>query len=149
MLLTALSNYLQNQPAPNASSAEAPTVAATEKEQKASESPWDYRFSDRAILVDAVAAEFDVTALNEQQTQRFQERLQQYGLLQGLNLNALAIINTARADGSQQDINALALVDRAVAEFDQNGTPYPQRQQTKQLQTLLHNLASARPAKAA
>ncbi|MBE0482721.1 MAG: hypothetical protein IBX52_04385 [Bacterioplanes sp.] len=148
MLLTALSNYLQHQPASTSASAEAAPTAAIDA-VGANESPWDYRFSDRAILVNAVAAEFDVTTLNEQQTQRFQERLQQYGLLQGLNLNALAIINTARAETPQQDINALALVDQAVAEFDQNGTPYPQRQQTKQLQTLLHNLASARPAKAA
>lgn len=149
MLLTALSNYLQNQPTSTSASAETSPTAAVEKEKNASEAPWDYQFSNRAILVNAVAAEFDVTALDEQQTLRFQERLQQYGLLQGLNLNALAIINTARADGSHQDIDALALVDRAVAEFDQNNTPYPQRQQAKQLQTLLHNLASARPAQAA
>lgn len=149
MLLTALSNYLQHQPASTSASAEAAPTAALDTDKSANEAPWDYRFSNRAILVNAVAAEFDVTALNEQQTQRFQERLQQYGLLQGLNLNALAIIHTARVEQPEQDINALALVDKAVAEFDQNGTPYPQRQQTKQLQTLLHNLASARPAKAA
>lgn len=151
MLLSALSNYLQNQPASSdvsagaalAAPAPAPAPAATEETPQG---PSLYEVSDRAVMVSAVATDFDVTALRAGDLGRFQTRLQEFGLLQGQNLNALGIIHTARAGLTEDDtINAMALVDQARTDADNTGASYTQRQQLSRLHTLFSNLASARP----
>lgn len=151
MLLSALSNYLQNQPTSSDVSAGAAREAAmapvaAPAPEETPQGPSLYEVSDRAVMVSAVATDFDVTALRAGDLGRFQTRLQEFGLLQGQNLNALGLIHTARA-GLDEDatIDAMALVDQARTDADNSGASYTQRQQISRLHTLFSNLASARP----
>jgi hypothetical protein len=151
MLLNALTNYLQNQPATTdvaAGAAQAPSAAdpVKEKDPAADSGPSLYEVSDRAVMVSAVAADFDVTALKAGELGSFQSRLQEFGLLQGAGLNALGMVHTARAGLSDSDtINAMALIDDARSTAVSEGASYTRKQQINQLHTLFSNLASARP----
>tara|TARA_R110001583_G_scaffold44482_1_gene141087 strand:- start:1666 stop:2142 length:477 start_codon:yes stop_codon:yes gene_type:complete len=152
MLLSALSNYLQHQHASTATNADndATKVDAISnintKAADDSASPAAYVPSNRAVLVSAVASEFNVQALPVNEVGGFQARLQQYGLLNGQALNALALVNTAREGLAENDtIDALGIIDLAKTQFDELGASYSQRKQVSQLHTLFSNLASARP----
>jgi hypothetical protein len=152
MLLSALSNYLQHQHASTATNADTDAVkvdAVSSTDTKATEdkaSPAAYVPSDRAVLVSAVASEFNIQALPVNEVGGFQARLQQYGLLSDQALNALALVNTAREGLAEDDtIDALGIIDQAKTKFDELGASYSQRKQVSQLHTLFSNLASARP----
>ena len=152
MLLSALSNYLQHQHASTAAHSDndaAQISSVTSVETKAAEdsaTPAAYIPSERAVLVSAVASEFNVQALPVNEVGGFQARLQQYGLLSGQALNALALVNTAREGLAENDtIDALNIIDQARTKFDELGASYSQRKQVSQLHTLFSNLASARP----
>jgi len=151
MLLNALTNYLQNQPPPSELPATAAPAAAPDaaKETQQDTGPTLYEVSDRAVMVSAVAAEFDITALNASDLSRFQNRLQEFGLIDSKGINALSLVHTARLNMNEGDetapINAKAIVDEAFELAAQPGTTYSQRQQIHQLHTLFSNLDSARP----
>ncbi|ASP40748.1 hypothetical protein CHH28_19655 [Bacterioplanes sanyensis] len=142
MQLGALTSYLQNQPTSSPLAPTASDATQTNEELK----PEDYRFSTRAIMVSAVASEFNVEALPKQQLADFQLRLQQYGLLQGQALNSMAIISADNSDtgNSEATINALQRVSDAREQFEQNQTPFSERQRINYLHNLLQNMKSAR-----
>ena len=100
MLLNALSNYLSNQPlnTENGASAVAPAAPAKESEKEIAADLKDlYKVSDRAVLISAVASEFDVTDLSPEDIGRMQTRLQEYGLLSGRELNGMQYLFQAGA----------------------------------------------------
>jgi len=149
-MISALTNYLQNQPLPlsEGTGSAADIQASQAVTDSSADSPENalYAPSQRALMVSAVATDFDVTALSASDTSGLQQRLQQYGLVSGQDLNAFAVINTARAELSEEDtINAVALLDDAVDQFAVKGVAYSERQQVSKLHTLIHNIASARP----
>ncbi len=152
MLLSALSNYLQQQHTSTSANADNNTAkvdATGDINSKATDDSAPlaaYVPSDRAVLVSAVASEFNIQALLVNEVSGFQARLQQYGLLSGQALNALAFVNTARKGLAENDtIDALGIIDQARTQFDELGASYSQRKQVSQLHTLFSNLASARP----
>ncbi len=100
MLLNALSNYLSNQPlsTENGAAAVAPATPAKEPEKEIAADLKDlYKVSDRAVLISAVASEFDVTDLSPDDIGRMQTRLQEYGLLTGRELNGMQYLFQAGA----------------------------------------------------
>ena len=96
-------------------------------------------------MVSAVASDFDVRSLPAGEVGEFQNRLQQYGLIAGRDLNAFALINTARAElDNSAELDTVAILDEARQQFGERGTAYSERQQINRLHTLIQNLASAR-----
>jgi len=147
-MLSALSHYLQHLPLPNQDSpraAAASGVTAPVAEEPADTSPGAYAPSARAVLVSAVAADFNVRALRGEEVGHLQNKLLQFGLLDGRGLDAFASLNTARADLPEgQRLDAVQTLDDLALQFEERRTPYSERQQIGRLQTLLHNLDSAR-----
>lgn len=145
-MLSALSNYLQNLPLPSSDVAtrETKETRALRSAEPQALLPGDYSPSTRAILVSAVASDFDVQALSGEQVGDLQLTLQQYGLMHGHEFNAFSILNTARSEETDAPLNALNLVKETTTRFDELGTPYSERQRINKLNTLLHNIASAR-----
>jgi len=143
MQLNALSNYLQNQPL--ASGATAETQQASAAEQPENLEPGAYSPSQRAILISAVAAEFDVQQLSQEDVGRMQLKLQQYGLLQSSDISGFAILHNNRAQlESGETMDALAVLESAKQRFETDQVGYSQRVQINRMQTLVENLASAR-----
>lgn len=150
MLLNALTNYLQNQPGPADLNTPAPdTVTSSSEIEKPStdNSPALYEVSNRAVMVSAIAAEFDISELPTQQLDAFQNRLQEFGLIDRSGIGALSLVHTARRDVEEGEtvIDAKAIVDKAYQASSEPGTSYSQRQQIQQLHTLFSNIDSARP----
>lgn len=147
-MLSALSHYLQHLPLPSQDSTRAATEAATATATSSeSQDPalGSYAPSTRAVLVSAVAADFNVRALRAADIGAMQNKLMQFGLTSGRELDAFAALNTARADlTDDQTVDAVAVVDSLVASVDERQASYSERQQLSRLQTLLHNLDSAR-----
>lgn len=141
MQLGALTSYLQNQPTGSTQTPQAVDATAAVEELK----PEDYRLSTKALMVSAIASEFDVEAIPRQQLGQFQQRLQQYGLLHGSGLSAMAVISAAPdSDNAASEVNALERVGQALDQFEHNQTPYSARQRITHLHTLLQNMKSAR-----
>ena len=169
MLLNALTNYLSNQPATDsAASIAAPAAAKKDAESPVAEDLKDlYQVSDRAVLISAVASEFDVTALSQNDLGKLQTRLQEYGLLNGRDLTGMQYLfqagaaqaGAAGADGvaaeiahevsneseAREPLNALAVLENLRNNIAEQGGSFNFRQQIGQLHTLVSNLASARP----
>lgn len=148
-MLNALSHYLQQIPLPSHDAAR--ETAASAEVASASSAANDagsgsYLPSARAVLVSAVAADFDVRALQGDDVSALQQKLQQYGLVSGRDLNAFAVIHTARTElGDSGSLDAVSLLDDVTRQFGELNTPYSERQQISRLHTLVHNLDSARP----
>lgn len=152
MLLNALTNYLQNQPGPaelkNTAAEEASAPTSDAEKPTSSAGPALYEVSNRAVMVSAVAAEFNISELPTAQLDAFQNRLEEFGLIDRNGINAISLVHTARRDISEGDnnaINAKAIIDKAYKESSEPGTSYSQRQQIQQLHTLFSNIDSARP----
>lgn len=150
MLLNALTNYLQNQPASadvqSAATQAVKTTDSTPSDNKDDPSLGLYTVSDRAVMVSAVAAEFDVRALKPEEFGAFQNRLQEFGLLDREGIQALSLIHTARLDNTDnQPLNAKNIVDNAYAQALEPGASYSQKKQVHLLHTLFSNLDSATP----
>jgi hypothetical protein len=147
MQLNALSNYLQNQPMANAATSEGQAVEAAESaEENQTIDIGAYSPSQRAILISAVAAEFDVTQLSDGDVANMQATLQKYGLLQGGDLAGFNLLHNARGqleDG--ETLDALTLLNQKKERFEQDQVGYSQRVQVNRMHTLIENLASARP----
>ncbi len=147
-MLSALSHYLQQLPLAGQDTARpagaAPATAdSSGPATDTSSSP--YAPSARAVLVSAVAADFNVRALSSPDVGALQGKLLQFGLLNGRDLDAFSVIHTARSDLEDgQTLDALQLVDEISGQFSERQIPYSERQQIGRLQTLLHNLDSAR-----
>ncbi|PHS66173.1 MAG: hypothetical protein COB09_01530 [Thalassobium sp.] len=158
-MLNALTSYLQQQAPmmPEQHPADAvpgSQIGATAAVSAASPGKTDtgsdndpYSPSQRALMVSAVASDFDVRSLAAGDVSDFQSRLQQYGLIGGRDLNAFALINTARAElDDETALDTVAILDEARQQFGERGTAYSERQQINRLHTLIQNLASARMA---
>lgn len=148
-MLSALSHYLQQLPLAGqdhsraASAATAATPGGADATPDTSNSL--YAPSTRAVLVSAVAADFNVRSLSSPDVGALQGKLLQFGLLNGRDLDAFSVIHTARSDLEDgQTLDAVQLVDDVSSQFSERQTPYSERQQISRLQTLLHNLDSAR-----
>lgn len=150
-MLSALTSYLQQQPLPGSDPGTKEAEAVTAVREAAApandsgENP--YAPSQRALLVSAVASDFDVRSLSSEESGALQQQLQQYGLVTTTELNAFSLINTARADLAEgETLDAVAILDDARNQFSERGTVYSERQQITRLHTLMHNIASARIA---
>lgn len=173
MLLNALTNYLSNQPVADASAGLSATAApAQATDTPVSEDLKDlYQVSDRAVLISAVASEFDVTALSQEDLGQLQTRLQEYGLLNGRALTGMQYLfqagaaqaGAAQAGATQSEetephlgqtdeapeqpqgpINALEVLENLRNTIAEQGGSFSFRQQVGQFHTLVSNLASAR-----
>lgn len=152
-MLNALTSYLQQQapvmpehnPVNTQPGSQVDTVTAVQNKNDTNTGNNPYSPSQRALMVSAVASDFDVRSLPAGEVSNFQTRLQQYGLIDGRDLNALALINTARAElDDQTPLDTVAILSEARHQFGERGTGYSERQQINRLHTLIQNLASAR-----
>lgn len=144
MQLNALGNYLQNQPLHTGETQASHSVDGDKKDEAPLEAG-AYSPSQRAILMSAVAAEFDVQELPAENLSQLQSRLQQYGLVQGTELGAFSIIHHAKSQlPESESLDALAVLDEARQRFDIDQVGYSQRVQINRIHTLVQNLASAR-----
>lgn len=147
-MLNALSSYLQQLPLASHTATATTETGATKSADRLANSdfPDAYAPSARAILVSAVASDYDVRALNRQELGGLQRQLQQYGLLAGRDLDAFALINTQTniPTDNNDAIDAVQVLDQATQSFNERNTPYSERQNISRLHRLMHNLASAR-----
>lgn len=147
MLLNVLNQYLQNQLTQPAVTGVNVTASSTEKSVQPGADP--YEPSARAIMISAVASEFDVTDLSGEDLNRLQDRLQQYGLLNQSDVKILSRLHvrdneTERMSAEPVDshINAFDDINRLRSE-QASSMPYQSRQALYRVQTLIHNLESA------
>ncbi len=156
-MLNALTSYLQQQspwipdhnPADGVAGGQIGATAAVSATNtgnaESTAGAHQYSPSQRALMVSAVASDFDVRSLPAGEVGEFQNRLQQYGLIAGRDLNAFALINTARAElDDNAELDTVAILNEARQQFGERGTAYSERQQINRLHTLIQNLASAR-----
>lgn len=147
-MLNAISNYLQHLPFPqqNPATAEVSKANATDKKDSTDDvGKLDgYAPSTRVLLIGAVASDFNVRALSGEQVNGLQHQVQQYGLLNGRDLDAFSLLNTAHQQhGDAKELDAVSYLDEVVQDFDNKNTPYSERQQILRLHRLMHNLDSA------
>lgn len=149
MLLNLLNNYLQNQTTGSSSSTAVRNNSPLQDSTEAT-GPGQYEPSPRAIMISAVAMEFDVTSLSSQDLNRLQDRIQQYGLLSQHDLKILGKLHSGSDENDMppQAINALDNIDQLSDRLSQE-LPYNSRKALQRVQTLIHNLASANPSGAA
>ena len=144
MQLGALSNYLQNQPLGTGATSESAATGGVSDDQQPLETG-AYNLSQRAILVNAVASEFDVQQPETDDVGKLQLKLQQYGLLQGNDLGGFALLHNARGQlQTDENLDAVQLLNLAKQRFDADQVGYSERVQISRMHTLVENLASAR-----
>jgi hypothetical protein len=144
MQLGVLSNYLQNQPLGTGATSESAATDGVSDDQQPLETG-AYNLSQRAILVNAVASEFDVQQLETDDVGKLQLKLQQYGLLQGNDLGGFALLHNARGQlQTDENLDAVQLLNLAKQRFDADQVGYSERVQISRMHTLVENLASAR-----
>lgn len=146
-MLNALSNYLQNMPHPQqqVAASAAPAEVSTAARSNGAEVQEGYVPSPRAIMVSAVASDFDVRALERQEIGSLQHKLQQYGLLNGRDLDAFSLLSVpTNGQDNTHTIDAVDMLDQITAEFDTRNIPFSDRQNISHLHRLMHNLDSAR-----
>ena len=107
MQLNALSNYLQHQPLGNNATSEAQGIEGISATEEKPLEPGAYSPSQRAILISAVATEFDVEQLSQEQVGQLQLKLQQFGLLQGNDIGGFAILHNARGQLAEGEVSML------------------------------------------
>ncbi|MEN9463870.1 MAG: hypothetical protein RL217_51 [Pseudomonadota bacterium] len=146
-MLNAIGNYLQQLPLGYSQSSEAAAVEAVPSAStalSAASEKQEYAPSARALLLSAVAQDFNVRALDDEALPKLQQQLLQYGLIGGRDLDAFALLNTARRElGESDKLDALDLIDHAQQDLAQRPSSYSQRQQIGRLHVLLQNLDSA------
>lgn len=147
MLLNVLNQYLQNQLTQSAVTGVNATASSTDKTAQTGTDP--YEPSARAIMISAVATEFDVTDLSSEELNRLQDRLQQYGLLNQSDVKILSRLHVREDEAEQVSddstdsrINAFDDINRLRSE-QASSMPYQSRQALYRVQTLIHNLESA------
>lgn len=146
-MLNAIGNYLQQLPLGHSPSGETQAVdavpAASAAMNSASEKQ-EYAPSARALLLSAVAQDFNVRALDEDALPKLQQQLLHYGLIGGRDLDAFALLNTARRGlGESDKLDAVDLIDHAQQDLTQRPASFSERQQIGRLHVLLQNLDSA------
>jgi hypothetical protein len=155
MILDRLSSYMQNQPfsAQSSSHNKAEDTAKAEKTgiksvlpQKTEEpQPKELHLSNRASYLEYLSQEFDVTALNNEQLNQLQTKLNDYGFIAAGDINGMRSLSLARQlTEPEETINAVDLLNNFKAKFDELEIPYSMRQQVDKMSIVIQNMASAR-----
>jgi len=151
MILDRLNSYMQNQPfsaqskAQDASKTE-PVGPKSVLPQSGKESlPEELHLSNRATYLEYLSQEFDVTALDGEQLNQLQTKLNDYGFIAAGDLNGMRSLSLARQlTEPKETINAVDLLDNFKAKFDELEIPYSMRQQVDKMSVVIQNMASAR-----
>ncbi len=155
MILDRLSSYMQNQPfsnpsnlqnkAQDASKTEATGIKSVLPQQNKEPQPEELHLSNRASYLEYLSQEFDVTALNGEQLNQLQTKLNDYGFISSGDINGMRSLSLARQLTEPHDtINAVDLLDNFKAKFDELEIPYSMRQQVDKMSIVIQNMASAR-----
>lgn len=155
MILDRLSSYMQNQPFSNpsnlqnkaqyASKTEATGIKSVLPQQNKEPQPEELHLSNRASYLEYLSQEFDVTALNGEQLNQLQTKLNDYGFISSGDINGMRSLSLARQLTEPNDtINAVDLLDNFKAKFDELEIPYSMRQQVDKMSIVIQNMASAR-----
>ena len=155
MILDRLSSYMQNQPfsnpsnlqnkAQDASKTEATGIKSVLPQQNKEPQPEELHLSNRASYLEYLSQEFDVTALNGEQLNQLQTKLNDYGFISSGDINGMRSLSLARQLTEPNDtINAVDLLDNFKAKFDELEIPYSMRQQVDKMSFVIQNMASAR-----
>tara|TARA_B110000046_G_scaffold7303_1_gene7661 strand:- start:5766 stop:6242 length:477 start_codon:yes stop_codon:yes gene_type:complete len=155
MILDRLSSYMQNQPfsnpsnlqnkAQDASKTEATGIKSVLPQQNKEPQPEELHLSNRASYLEYLSQEFDVTALNGEQLNQLQTKLNDYGFISSGDINGMRSLSLARQLTKPNDtINAVDLLDNFKAKFDELEIPYSMRQQVDKMSIVIQNMASAR-----
>ena len=151
MILDRLSSYIQNQPFGNQSKAQdsnkAEAVGASSVLPQPSKEamPEELHLSNRASYLEYLSQEFDVTALDNEQLNQLQSKLNDYGFIAAGDINGMRSLSLARQlTEPNETINAIDLLDNFKAKFDELEIPYSMRQQVDKMSIVIQNMASAR-----
>ncbi len=155
MILDRLSSYIQNQPFSAQSNAQSKAQDASKTESVGPKSvlpqsgkdslPEELHLSDRATYLEYLSQEFDVTALDGEQLNQLQTKLNDYGFIAAGDLNGMRSLSLARQlTESKETINAVDLLNNFKAKFDELEIPYSMRQQVDKMSVVIQNMASAR-----
>lgn len=155
MILDRLSSYMQNQPfnaqssmqnkAQDTSKAEATGARSVLPKPNTEPQPEELHLSNRASYLEYLSQEFDVTALNGEQLNQLQTKLNDYGFIASDDLNGMRSLSLARQLTEPKDtINAVDLLNNFKAKFDELEIPYSMRQQVDKMSIVIQNMASAR-----
>lgn len=155
MILDRLSSYMQNQPfsnpsnlqnkAQDASKTEATGIKSVLPQPNKEPQPEELHLSNRASYLEYLSQEFDVTALNSEQLNQLQTKLNDYGFISSGDINGMRSLSLARQLTEPNDtINAVDLLDNFKAKFDELEIPYSMRQQVDKMSIVIQNMASAR-----
>src|SRR5690554_1650693 len=115
-MLNAISNYLQQLPYPQQTPAAPAEVNAAQGAPNKAEDKTSqldgYAPSTRVYLIGAVASDFNVRSLSRQDVNALQLQVQQYGLLNGRDLDAFSVLNNAhQQDNSESHLDAVSYLD--------------------------------------
>ena len=155
MILDLLSSYKQKQSFINpsnhqnksqdASKTEATGIKSVLPQQNKEPQPEELHLSNRASYLEYLSQEFDVTALNGEQLNQLQTKLNDYGFISSGDINGMRSLSLARQLTEPNDtINAVDLLDNFKAKFDELEIPYSMRQQVDKMSIVIQNMASAR-----
>jgi hypothetical protein len=151
MILDRLSSYMQNQPfsaqskPQNASKTETASIRSVLPQQNKDLQPKELHLSDRASYLEYLSQEFDVTALNGDQLNKLQTKLNDYGFIASGDINGMRSLSLARhLTEPEGTINAVDLLNNFKAKFDELEIPYSIRQQVDKMSVVIQNMASAR-----
>lgn len=159
MILDRLSSYIQNQPFSNQNNAQNNAQNKAQEANKAQSSspnsvlpknnngdiPAELHLSNRATYLEYLSQEFDVTALNGEQLNQLQSKLNDYGFISSGDINGMRSLSLARQLTEPEDkINAVDLLNNFKAKFDELEIPYSMRQQVDKMSIVIQNMASAR-----
>lgn len=155
MILDRLSSYIQNQPFSNqnnaqnktqeANKAQANTLNSVLPKSKKEDMPGELHLSNRASYLEYLSQEFDVTALNGEQLNQLQTKLNDYGFISSGDINGMRSLSLARQfTEPEEKINAVDLLNNFKAKFDELEIPYSMRQQVDKMSIVIQNMASAR-----
>jgi len=155
MILDRLSSYMQNQPfsaqssaqnkAQDASKTEAVSPTSVLPQQDKDSLPEELHLSNRATYLEYLSQEFDVTALDNEQMNQLQTKLNDYGFIGASDINGMRSLSLARQlTETKETINAVDLLDNFKSKFDELEIPYSIRQQVDKMSIVIQNMASAR-----
>jgi hypothetical protein len=155
MILDRLSSYMQNQPfsaqsssqnkAQDTSKTETAGIKSVLPQQGKEPLPKELHLSDRASYLEYLSQEFDVTALDGEQLNQLQTKLNDYGFIAAGDINGMRSLSLARQlTEPKGTINAVDLLNNFKAKFDELEIPYSIRQQVDKMSIVIQNMASAR-----
>ena len=126
MILDRLSSYIQNQPFSNQNNAQNKAQEANKAQLNTPNSvlpknnkediPGELHLSNRASYLEYLSQEFDVTALNGEQLNQLQTKLNDYGFISSADINGMRSLSLARQfTEPAEKINAVDLLNNFKA----------------------------------